>query len=283
VQLLAPRSVGGYEGQLDWYRRVGDEEGLRALQAQLANTTLEVAQRKAAYQRAKNDEEEAEHEKARRALLLRLEATEGKLPRAETSPRARRTHAALWLLRGLQHADATDEARQAFDAFSRARALWPDLSSARLSEVALTLALDEASAAHPPLAARWAKERGSGNPDWFVEDLVRANDAPALLALQNSAALTALATERRAQLGGARAGVDPEVQRVSGSLVDWSLGRLLEDDRLTAAGVQHARWPVVQLSAAVTSVLFPYATGAQRGSRAVKEIAAWGIAKRAAP
>ena len=65
------------------------------------------------------------------------------------------------------------------------------------------------------------------------------------------------------------------MQRVSGQLVDWSLGRLLEDERLVAAGVQHARWPVTQASAAVTLILFPYSAEAQRWSRGVEGIAAW--------
>ena len=183
-QLLAPRSVEGYEGQLDWYRSVGDEEGLRALQARLANTTLEVAQRKAAYDRRRSDEEEDERETTRRGLLLLLEGIERKLPRPEASVRARRTHAALWLLRGLQQSGTPDDARSAFDAFVRARALWPELPSTRLSEAALTIALDEAAAAHPPLGARWAKSAGTADADWFVYDLVRAGDAPTLRALK---------------------------------------------------------------------------------------------------
>ena len=238
-----------------------------------------MAQRKAAYDRRPSDDEEDERETSRRALLLLLEGIEPRLPKPEASVRARRTHAALWLLRGLQQSGTPDEARPAFDAFLRARALWPELTSHRLSEAALTIALDEAAAAHPPLGARWAKERSTADADWFVYDLVRAGDAPTLRALKQSPGLAALAKERRAQLPtvtrGARAQADLEVQRASGQLVDWSLGRLLEDERLVAAGVQHARWPVTQASAAVTSILFPYSAEAQRWSRGLEGIAAW--------
>jgi cellulose synthase operon protein C len=277
-QMLAPRSVDGYEGQYDWYRSIGDDDALRALQLRLANATLEVQQRQAAHERRETDVEQDEREAARRALLGMLDSQERKLPRPEASARARRTHATLWLLRALHHSNTPDEAQAAVDAFIRARTLWPELSSARLSEAALSIALDEAAAAHPPLGARWAKERATANADAVVYDLVRAGDAPALRALKKSASLAALATERRAQLAlvarGTRARADPDMQHASGQIVDWSIGRLLNDDRLVGSGIAHARWPVMQASVEVSSKLFPYSAGAQRWSRTVKEIAA---------
>jgi hypothetical protein len=59
-----------------------------------------------------------------------------------------------------------------------------------------------------------------------------------------------------------------------GQLADWSIERLLDDERLVAAGLEYVRWPVTQASAAVGVILAPYSADAQHWSRAVKEIAA---------
>jgi hypothetical protein len=61
--------------------------------------------------------------------------------------------------------------------------LWPELRISRLSDVGLTIALDQAAAAHPPFGGRWGKARRTADPDLFVYDLVRAGEAPVLQAL----------------------------------------------------------------------------------------------------
>ncbi|HEY0708454.1 MAG TPA: hypothetical protein VGG33_16730 [Polyangia bacterium] len=276
-QMLAPQSIEGYDGQYDWYRSVGDEEALRALHQRLSNATLEIAQRKAAYERPETAAEKDERQRARRALIQMLESQESKLPKPEASAQARRTHAALWMLRGLEHHGGTDEARAAFDAFVAARKLWPELSTARMSDPALILALDEAAATHPPLSARWAKERKGRDAEAVVYDLVRAGDSNLLRALRKSPTLVALANERRAQLAltatAPKPGSEATMKAASGQIVDWSLGKVLEDERLVEAGAAHARWPITRTSAEVTVLLVPYVASAQRWSRMVKEIA----------
>lgn len=221
------------------------------------------------------DESEEIRKAARAGRRKRLDELAGLLPPARGSTRARRTQAVVWFLRTAHHQEVRGEEREALAARDQASALWPELARGSLvSDEVFELALGEAGDAHPPLRERWEKARktpGTSDPEVFVYDLLKANDAPALTALSKSPTLGAFVARRRVDL--TPTGPADEVR---GAFADWCAGKIVGDETLAAIGLRYLRRRSIHTSARLYALLAPYSKGAQRWAEMVGEMGVGG-------